>query len=141
VVLRNINKFIELLDIDLKTGEYRSFIKNNSDLKDSSGQFCLVNNEVFGLGVDSGRFFLVTAGRVSEVSGDIQTKIEFRENCRYFSVVNTQGLISETEYKPETAGSYLTYTEDDEDVDCLLWIHNILNSPERMQILLDSNDT
>ena len=141
MILRNRKKYVELLDFDLETGERHSFIKNGSEIKDASGSFCIVNQQLFGLGVQSGKIFLILDGKAIEATADINTKIENRTRSRLFSVSNEQGSILEIEYRPEAPVFYPTYTEEDEDVDILLWIHNVLGDPERMQIMRGNNDT
>jgi hypothetical protein len=140
MILKNQKRFVELLDFDLETGERDSYVHSGSEIKDSSGFFCRVNQQLFGLGVQWGKVFLILDGKAIEATADINTKIENRAGYRVFSASNERGSILEIVYKAETPLFYPTYTEEDEDVDILLWIHNVLSDPERVQIFQECND-
>lgn len=139
MILRHKKKFNELLDIDIDTGEKRSFIKNGSAIEGSSGQFSRVNNQTFGLGLQSIEFYLVVDNVVVPVTGDLTTTIRNDTNGRTFSLSGKDGLIVEVQYRPDRPVDSLTYTEEDEDVDILLWSHNVLSSPDRMEIIRETN--
>ena len=141
MILRNKKRYAELLNFGLETGERHSYIKRGSEIKDASGVFSRVHQQLFGLGVQCGKIFLILDGKAIEATADINTKIENRNDDRVFSASNEQGSILEIVYKPEASLSDPTNMEEDEDVDILLWIHNVLSNPERMQIFQECNDT
>lgn len=105
--------------------------------KDADGQFSDEDGSLVCMYRHQGKLHLFFDGVTSAVDADLTTSVDTHRRSRRFRAFRSSELIYEKTYprKPETDGNPF-WPSEPEDEDFLLWVHNIVCSPKRQQILL-----
>ena len=106
--------------------------------KESDGRFSEQDGSIICLFKDNGRLHLYLDGVNTTIDGELTTSIDAYAQERRFRAFRGAKLIFDKTYtrKPDTDGNPF-WPSDAEDEDVFLWVHNIIASPERQQILLE----
>lgn len=107
--------------------------------KDTDGQFLEQDGSLICLFQSHGKIHLYLGGVNATIDRELMTEMETDAQLRRFRAYRGTELIFDKMYprKPDTDGNPF-WPSDAEDQDILLWVHHIVNSPERQQILLES---
>lgn len=135
--LRNTEKFVDILEFDISRGQInRSDIDRDSKLK-TNGFFCEVQSHIMGLGVSDGVILVIVDGKAysSEV---ITTTCLPASSGKELCVYKNREILFTLSYMPNEP-QWNFFTEEDEDVDPLLLMHNILSSSVRKSIFVENN--
>ena len=108
--------------------------------KDTDGQFFEQDGSLICLFKSRGEIHLYLGGVNTTIDRELTTRMEADAQSRRFRVYRGSELIFEKMYprKPDTDGNPF-WPSDAEDEDILLWVHLIVGSPERQQVLLESS--
>ena len=110
---------------------------NEHSWQDADGLFCKQDGSLICLFRSRGELHLYLDGANTTVDSDLTTNIDTHAQERRFRAFRGAELIYDKTYprKPDTDGNPF-WPSDAEDQDILLWVHNIVGSRERQQILL-----
>ena len=105
--------------------------------KDAHGCFFEQDGSLICLFQSHGRIHLFLGGVRATIDRELTTRVEADAQWRRFRAYRGSELIIDKMYarKPDTDGNPF-WPSDAEDEDILLWVHHIVGSPERQQILL-----
>ncbi len=105
--------------------------------KEAQGQFSQQDGSLFCLFRSYGRIHLFLGGINATIDPELTTKVETDVQSRWFRAYRGSELIFDKMYprKPDTDGNPF-WPSDAEDEDILLWVHHVVCSPERQQVLL-----
>ena len=129
----------------LRAGDVRLFDPSTGTLEEScqhtwmeaQGRFLEQDGSLICLFRSHGRIHLFLGGVNATIGPELTTIVETDAQTRRFRAYRGSELIFDKMYprKPDTDGNPL-WPSDAEDEDILLWLHHVVCSPERQQILL-----
>jgi hypothetical protein len=132
ILLQNFLRPAHRLVIDLELPKDESDVQNGV-----RGQCSQLGDRFVGLFATRRRLFLWIDGDTIEVDHSVTTSHRADVNTCVFSV-HTAGKAYDARYDKPLPVSTPFYSEDDEDADFGLWVHNVLNSDERKRIFFNS---
>ena len=105
--------------------------------EETHGTFGYQDESLYCLYCVNDKIIVYLDGLSIEFSSVLKTVMHKENSTNHFQAYEGTGLIYEKAYpeKPETDGNPF-WPSQPEDEDILLWIHNILNSSERQDVLL-----
>lgn len=113
---------------------------NQHSWKDADGRFSEQDGSLICLFQYRGRLHLYLDGTSTTIDGGLTTSVDTHAQERRFRAFRGAELIYDKTYprKPDTDGDPF-WPSDAEDEDVFLWVHNIIGSHERQQILLEKS--
>lgn len=137
MLLRNFERYLEVLEF-AKDSTRRRFVLDKRDDRLTQGFFIDHDGALFGLGVSRGAIVVLLQNALITYGPEITTTIQECGEARIFTACQHGTSIASVAYTPRVPQWFLMEDED-EDVDCFVWIHNVLSSAERMAILIENN--
>lgn len=136
VVVVNFQRAGDVRFFDPSTGTLEE--SNERSWQDADGRFFEQDGSLICLFQSRGKIHLYLDGITATIDGELTTKMETNAQHRRFRAFRGAELICDKTYprKPETDGNPF-WPSDAEDEDILVWVHNIVSSPERQQVLLE----
>ena len=138
MILRNTEKYCDLIEYNPENGIERKYSIDNKSKEATNGFYSVLERKLFGLGVYNEELWVIINANPYRASGILVMCIKNKNDMEFAVTKNNQQIYSIT-YKPKKAESYFCYSEDDEDVDILLFISNVLSSEERTLIFMGNN--
>jgi hypothetical protein len=134
MLLRNIDRYLDGWHIDVLRDVRERHKLSNDDCCD--GSFFEHNGSLFGLGTDSGELYVIAGGRLLKFNDQkLRTELRVSLDGNVFTLIADSLPILEVSYKPMKASGWIP-NEDDECLDGFLWMHNVLQNPERRATII-----
>ncbi|WP_407324093.1 hypothetical protein R5O24_03870 [Tenacibaculum maritimum] len=123
--------------LDLKDFKFKDEIC--SDNVTSFGFYDLLGGKILGLSSINESLFLFVEGSCYKLDTNLKVNYKRVNNVAHLSI--TKNIHSyELKYFFEESLSTLSYSEENEDSDFGLWVYNVLNSKERINIFKEYNN-
>lgn len=135
--LRNYERYLEVLDLDLDGRSQRRVLLPGDDIK-TNGFFFDHDGKMFGLGVSHDVTLVLLHNQLVRYHAGFQTQINADGEHRVFTATCDGEQLISVSYLPAKPFWNFFFMED-EDVDGFLLIHNVLSSAERRAILVKHN--
>jgi len=130
MLLRNQDRFLDMLHVDVvrDTRERREVTDTSVAC---SGFFFEHDDSLFALGAEDGVIYVILNGTLLRHDDNtLQTQLNKSPDSNTFTAIHRSRTLFSVTYRPIKASSW-TPNEDDECLDGFLWIHNVLQNPER----------
>lgn len=135
MLLRNLDNYEELIDVNSQCGSITYISDPAVEEKIIKGSFFIHDNFLFGLYAENGLGWLIICGKLFQCDSRITTQNVAIDNQRLFQVIEDDSVIFEVKYTPKKP-YWNFFAMEDEDVDNFLWLHNVISTPLRREILL-----
>ncbi len=138
MMLRNQNRYLDLLHVDVvrHTRERREATDKSITC---DGFFFEHGNRFYALGSEGGSMYVILNGKLLLYDARLQTHLVESPECNTFTASHRSRTVCRVTYSPVRASGWIP-NEDDECLDGFLWLHNVLQDPERRSLMIRNKE-
>ena len=135
MLLRNQDRYLDILHVNVArdSRERREAVDKNIPC---DGFFFEHENNLFALGAEAGEIYVILNGKLLKHDDNtLQTQLQESPDCNTFTATHRSRTLCRVTYTPIKASGW-TPNEDDECLDGFLWMHNVLQNPDRRTLMI-----
>jgi len=135
MLLRNQDRYFDMLQVDVAIDTRERGEAAEPGIA-CDGFFFEHDDKLFALGAEAGEIYVILDGNLIKFDArTFRTQLDESADCSTFTATQHFRTLCRVTYKSIKASGWIP-NEDDECLDGFLWIHNVLQNPERLSLMI-----